>query len=116
MTHLYVTSGDDYASSSALTVNATDAAGAALDLTGWTLTFAVSRRGVAAFTAKTVGSGITVPTQTGGDVGVAYITLDAADTASLAGNYEWELQGVSGGKIRTLDSGRLHVAPDLITA
>lgn len=115
MTHLFVTSGDDYASASALTVNATDGAGADLDLTGWTLTFSVKRSpDTSALVTKTVGSGITVPTQTGDDVGVAYITIDAADTASLAGAYLWELEGVSGGKTRTLDAGRFHVAPDLV--
>lgn len=42
--------------------------------------------------SKSIGSGITVRSpQTGDDLGVCDVVIDAADTSSLAGVYRWDL-------------------------
>lgn len=120
MTNLYITSGDDYADSRALTITVTDPAGAAVDLTATDLTFMVKASRTDAdedaLITKTLLDGIELATQSGDTEGVAYLTLEAADTEALDGRYRWELQGEDSDGTITLAGGVLFVEPDLITA
>jgi hypothetical protein len=121
MSGLHVTSGDAYgldgSNDRRLIVRVTKD-GANVDLTDVDLTFMVKNRrsdedDEALFT-KTIGSGITLATQTGDTIGKAYITLTEANTESLAGRYFWELEADDAVGKLTLASGEFRVASDMI--
>ena len=117
MSNIYVTSGDDYLDTRRLTVTVLDSAGAAIDLTGAELTFAVKRRASddTALIEKTVGAGIEIASPQSGDTkGKAYIEVAAADTDDLRGNYRWELEGEDAVGHATLASGGFYVTEDLV--
>ena len=115
MSNLTVVSGDAYTGVRRLVVTVTDTAGAAVDLTGATLTFMAKRRRSddddAAVISKTPE--LASP-QTGATKGVAYIALAEADTATLSGRYLWELSADDAVGVVTLASGNLYVTADLI--
>jgi hypothetical protein len=94
-------------------VSCKDENGAALDLTGMTLTYALSRTAEDAspLITKTIGSGITVISAAGGQI---QIDLLSADTASLLGEYYHELEVVSGPNHNTLFRGKVNFVQDLI--
>jgi hypothetical protein len=122
-TNIYVTSGDQYGINGSddrrITLTVTKA-GVAVDLTGATLKFLVKRRRLDAdadaLITKTTSSGITLASpQSGATKGVAYLTLDEANTDDLSGRYLWELEGDDAvGKV-TLAAGVFNVKADLVT-
>lgn len=78
-----------------LEITATDSDGAAIDLTGATITWTLrTRRGNAATITKTTGSGVTVTDAVGG---VFEVTITDTDTASLNGTYYHEAKIVDSG-------------------
>lgn len=90
------------------------------DITGAALTFLVKVRRLDAdadaVITKTIGSGITV---TNAGLGLATLTLDAADTEALSTDpfYRWELQAVDAtNEVHTLAAGRFVLRDDLVTA
>ena len=97
--------------SKVITVTVTDADGAAVNLTGATISYVIFDDGSATIT-KTVGSGITV---TDAAAGTFTITLAASDTASLAGAYYHECQVTdSSGNISTIFTGTVTMNEDMI--
>jgi hypothetical protein len=120
MANLYLTSGDDYAGVRALVITVTDPdTGDTIDISATDMTFMVKEnRGDAdedALIAKTTPTDITIANpQTGATKGLAYLTIDAADTVGLAGRYRWELEGDDSGGVITLADGVLFVKGDLI--
>lgn len=121
MTVLVLRQGDAYSGVRRLVVTAVDSAGAALDLTGLTLDFAVfqSRRDSDAILEKSTAApgGITLATpQSGATKGVAYIAIDEADTEDLdTGDFMvYELQSTDSEGPVTLDAGRFVLLPQLI--
>lgn len=99
-----------------IAVTVTDSStGAAVNLTGATMTWALAdTAGATARLTKTSADGdITVG---GASSNVATVTLTAADTAGLAGVYVHELQVVDGdGKTYTVYQGTLRITPDVVT-
>lgn len=82
------------------------------DLTGCSATFIVKDGSTTLFT-KTVGSGIAVDTAEDGRL---LITLSAANTSSLIGNYPYELRvTLADGTIATTTTGTITVL-DTLTA
>lgn len=114
---LTIRQGDAYSGDRRLVVTALDAAGAALDLTGITLDFAVfaSRRASTAIIEKATGDGITLASpQTGATKGKAYIAIDEADTTDLdPGDFMvYELQSTDSEGPITLATGRFVLLPE----
>jgi hypothetical protein len=76
--------------------------GQPVDLTGAVISF-VFYNGGSAYApiqfSKTVGNGITIPTQTGANIGVFTVQLLSTDTQNLAGQYYYQcavtLDGIS---------------------
>ena len=91
----------------------TDAAGAAVDLTGATITWALATKlGGTTLLTKTIGAGITV---NGASAGQFYVAVDPADTASLAGTYYHEAEVVDAlANKATVAVGTLTVIQDQI--
>lgn len=121
MTNLHIVSGDDYMNVRRLTITVTDVDGSPVDISNTDLTFMVkASRADAdddALITKTTPSDIEIALpQTGATEGVAYLTIEAADTDTLAGRYRWELQGDDAAGTITLADGVLFIDPDLITA
>ena len=121
MANLHVRSGDDYLNTRRLIITVTDReTGEAVDISSTDLTFMVKSSrlddDVDALITKTEISGIEIAApQTGATKGVAYLSLEAADTASLDGRYRWELEGEDAAGVITLADGVLFVLSDLIT-
>ena len=96
----------------------TTSAGAAQDVTGWSFKFTVKSSlddaiGSALFQKTTGGGGIALTTPLSGIVDV---TLSAADTAAMAGNYYYDMQGTdTGGLIKTVREARFIVAKNVTT-
>lgn len=68
-----------------INVTVTDAAGAAVNITGATIKWSLKRnKSTSAALTKTTSSGITI---TSGSGGIFQISIDAADTTSLLGDY-----------------------------
>lgn len=121
MANLYIVSGDDYADTRRLTITVTDPDGVAVDLSATDLTFMVKESrvdlDVDAVITKTTPTDIELASpQSGTTKGIAYLTLEAADTATLEGRYRWELEGDDAEGVITLAAGTLFIEPDLITA
>jgi len=98
--------------------NQTDAAPE--NITGATMTFAISKPSAgsstpapagAALVTKTVGAGIVLVTPASGR---ANVTLAPADTAALKGTYYYELQVVLGGVTSTVAFGSVLIYNDLV--
>lgn len=105
-----VFSGDDLD----LNVTVTDAADAALDLTSASsIIWRLSRHvGATADLTKSVGSGVTVTDPVNG---LLTVTIDAADTASLVGNFYHELEIVNqANKKSTVLHGLFEIVQDAI--
>ena len=107
-------SGDDRV----LEVSITDSANAALNITGATVTWALSRAVAdkvepkgAAIVTKTVGSGITLTNPSGG---VLQVAIAETDTDDLAGTYYHEMQLVLSGDTSTVMYGTVTIKKDLI--
>lgn len=121
MSTLTLTRGDDYAGDRRLVITVVDADDAPLDLTGMDLTFAVYASGgsTTAEISKTTDSGIALASPQSGDtLGLAYITIDSADTASLVPGRmrKWELEAEDGDGKVTLARGVFVLEADSITA
>lgn len=117
-TAIHVTSGDAYklaGSDDRRLIITVTKAGAAVDLTDTVLTFMVKRRPSDDDSVAVITKTPTLASpQTGGTEGVAYITLNEADTADLAGRFYWELSAVDAVGTITLADGGFYVAVDLI--
>lgn len=113
MTTSSMYSGD----SVSIAVTVTDSTtGAAVNLTGATLTWALATApGATATLTKTSGAGeITV---SGASSNVATVALQPADTAGLGGLYTHELQVVDGASaVYTVYQGELLILTDVVTA
>ena len=101
-----------------LNITAQTSTGTALNLNGATITWQLfPLGGGTALVTKSIGSGITV---TDASNGVFQVKIDPADTASLAGSYNHEVQIVdTDGNVLTprnvgLSPGVLEIAADLI--
>lgn len=120
MANLHIVSGDDYADTRRLVITVRDEDGQPVDLTSTDLTFMVKSSrlddDVDAVMTKTTPVDIELAVQSGDTEGKAYITIEAADTATLEGRYRWELEGADAEGTITLASGVLFIEPDLITA
>lgn len=84
--------------------------GAALDLTGWTMSARLGYEGNKALVTKTVGSGITVTDAAAGELTV---TFDAADLDRVARVYDFELRRTGSGTERVLVTGKLSLSSSL---
>lgn len=93
--------------------NATDNSGAAVNLTGASITFVLRQDEVTGpiVVTKTVGSGITIPTQTGQDVGVFRVTLQSADTTNISGTLYMQATIVLSGVKLAVVFGPVAVQP-----
>lgn len=108
-------SGDDRV----LTVTVLDSAGSAVNITGGTITWALSKqaadavepKGDALITKSTSVGGVTI---TDGPNGQCSVTLVEADTADLAGTYYHEMQVVLSGDTSTVLYGTATIKKDLI--
>lgn len=91
-----------------LTFAVKDSAGVAQDLTAATIKFHISRdEGVAALITKSIGSGITVPTPTDGNIVVA---MAASDTATICGELYFQVIVTDGsGNISVVAHGDLTI-------
>ena len=111
MTVLTINQGDTIS----LTVAVVSPAGAAVDLTGSTLTFVVKRNpsDTTAVLTKTSPTGITIAAGTGG---TATVNIAPVDTEpGPTGVFVWEIEGTdSGGNITTLAGGSLLIVETLI--
>lgn len=123
MTNIYVKSGDAYLSGGALgdrrILLTITKAGALRDLTGVDLTFMVKRRPSdadedALITKVTPTEIALAADQTTTGKGLAYLSLEEADTASLLRRYRWELQAEDAAGPITLAGGGFYVEADLI--
>ena len=92
-----------------------DQNGAAINLTGASLTWAAYPAGTAktgapvAFLTKTVGSGITVISAPAGTIELAFTPVQTVDKA---GSYPWELELVeAGGDTWLAGSGTMRISP-----
>jgi hypothetical protein len=111
-TALEIVSGDDMV----IEVTVTDRnTGAGVDLTGASARFAIAMRGsLKTVCTKATGSGINV---TDPEDGILEVELVAADTESLAGTYDYELQVVdASGNRSTPLYGTIAIRRDIITA
>jgi len=105
--------------SKVLQVTVKDEAGVAINITGATFTWALSKKKSSGgfsptlLLTKTVGSGITLVTPASGRLDIALLP---ADTDALKGSYYQELQMVdtATNKSTVLD-GTITIDPDLIT-
>lgn len=99
-----------------IAVTVTDSTtGAAVNLTGATLTWALATApGATALLTKSSTDGdITV---SGASSNIATVALEPADTAILGGVYTHELQGVDGaGAVYTMYQGELYIMADVVT-
>jgi len=101
-----------------LEVTVNDSSGSAVDLTAATFTWAMSKksnsavapRGAALLT-KALASGVTLIDAATGRID---ITLDPADTESLAGTYYHELQMTDTGVVSTVLYGSVTIVKDLV--
>jgi hypothetical protein len=92
-----------------LNVSIVNRRGAAQPLSGATFTYAVRDKpgGTLAFTAKTLGSGITVVSEAGG---LIQVTIASADTTGLEErDYYHELEMVIGTNVATVFDGTFQV-------
>ena len=97
-----------------LEVTITDSDGAAVDLTGATISYVLQRNvnSAAATISKTTDDGISITDASGG---VFQITLDASDTASLSGSYYHECQITdASGNASTVFTGTVTMKDDAI--
>lgn len=121
MSNIYVESGDAYLEERRLVVTVTDA-GVGVDLTGVSLVFMVKDRrsdddDEALIDKSTDDLEIEIASpQSGATLGVAYVGLDPADTADLAGRYYWELEGTDSIGATTLARGSFYVEADLVVS
>lgn len=117
---LSIRRGDDYTGARRIVASVVDGAGAPTSLTGTALTFMVKRSlndaDSLALLSKTVGSGITLASpQSGATLGVAYIALASADTASLSpGSYTYELEGEDAVGVVTLVQDIFELLADVV--
>lgn len=116
--NIRVTSGDAYKLAGSddrrLLVTVTKS-GAAVDLTDTVPTFMVKRRPSDDDSAAVITKTPTVASpQSGATEGVAYITLNEADTADLSGRFYWELAAEDAVGTITLAAGGFYVTADLI--
>ncbi|MEE8551512.1 MAG: hypothetical protein V3T08_09705 [Gemmatimonadota bacterium] len=100
-----------------------DANGAAIDITGGTFRWGLSKLSQEALgegkvkpqgdalVTKTLGLGITLTAPT---LGQLRVTLDPADTASLKGDFYHELEMVLAGATSTVAFGRIDIKKDLL--
>ena len=111
ITNFVMTAGDD----KTLVVTVKDANGTAVNITGASIKWQCARSfGKASDISKTTSSGISI---TDGANGVFTVTLTAANTESLRGNFYHEAQLTdSGGAISTVLFGTMKVNPALIEA
>jgi hypothetical protein len=98
-------------------VTALDADGAALDITGATITYAISpadEPGGTAVVTKSTADGITI---TDAAAGTFTITIDAGDTAALeTADYHHEVQVTTAdSKVYTILRGKISALADQIT-
>lgn len=93
--------------------NVTDNNGSAVDLTGAAIVLILRRDEVTGpiVTTKTVGSGITIPTQTGADLGVFRATLAAIDTTDISGTLYMESRVTLSGVSLAVVYGNVAVSP-----
>lgn len=113
--HFEMISGD----TATITVTVDDGAGGVVDLTGATVTFAMSkdkpgsRFNATAKITKTVGDGVTLTDPTNG---VMTVALDAADTDDLSGRYHYEIEVTdTSSNVATVTTGIITIKPDLVT-
>lgn len=118
---LTIRRGDAYAGGRRLVITARSAAGTLRDLTGITLKFMVKRHrndadAGALISKATGGQGITAASpQSGGTLGLAYVAINAADTANgPVGRFYAELASTDSDGAWTLWSGSIDIVADLI--
>lgn len=98
----------------AITVTVKDRDGDVVDITGATINWQAAKNphATATLTKATGGSGISITSGTGGQF---RITIDAADTANLSGDFYHEAQVTfSDGTIATVLTGKMTITPALI--
>lgn len=97
----------------ALDFSIVDAAGDAVDLTGATVRWQMSRSVQAtAILSKSVGSGITVTNAAGG---LFTVDLAPADTVDLAGTFYYEAEIIDASdNVSTVRTGQIKILPGLI--
>jgi len=104
-----------------IAVAAVKADGSPLPLAGYTLRFSAKERlsdddTDAVISKMSPDNGIAIDDEPGG---LATVTLAASDTEAFAGprTLVWDIQmAAATGEVKTLDSGRLYVAPDVTRA
>lgn len=97
--NLSIYQGDTYSH----TVTFQDGTGAALDVSGVTFTASIETTAGAATASFTVGTGSAAS-------GIITLSLSSSTTGGItAGDYVWDLQGVSGGATTTYLAGRVRV-------
>lgn len=103
--HLKLKRGDDYS----LVFKRTDAAGVAIDFTGWAFQLEFKRNYDDATVAdlELTGGEITFSTP--------YITANfsSAKTIGLSGSYVYDLRGTYSGKVTTLIQGEVTITPSV---
>jgi hypothetical protein len=119
VTDLEITRGDDETLAILVTDPDAEPANDPLDLTGAALTFMVKRRPTDddddALLTKVTPTEIAIDPDQTTNTGQATIAITPDDTGDLAsGNYYWELESLLGGDVKTLASGRIRIAADLI--
>ncbi len=88
--------------------------GAVVDITGATIKFGVyAKVDDAEQFVKTVGSGIVIVS---GPAGTFEVTLDAPDTAALAGLYNYEAEMILSTLPRTVMVGTINIKKDRVNA
>lgn len=95
-----------------------DSAGVAQNITGWAFSFTV-KAGLddpiaSALFQRTVGAGIALTTPLSG---ILTVSIASANTAAMAGNYVYDLQGVdTGGLIHTVRLAKFMVRKNVSTS
>jgi uncharacterized membrane protein len=109
MTDFTMYAGD----SKTLAVTVRDADNVVVDLSGYTITWALSASVYDAepLVSKTIGSGITVVDAAAGRFNV---TIDPDDTADLRGAYYFEAEIVLSGSVTTVLTGTATIVASLI--
>lgn len=97
--NLEIYQGDTYTH----TVTFQDADGVAIDVSGYTFTGSIETTAGAAVASFTIGTGSAAS-------GTITLSLTSSTTAGIsAGDYVWDLQGVTGGTTTTYLAGRVRV-------
>ena len=118
MAALTMTRGD----SATITVTVVGGDGEPVDLTGKTLRFTAKASPAdaqaEAIIAKSTDAGITHQAQTGATEGLADVTIDPADTVTVAAYpvaFVYDVQLTDGANTYTTETGSLVVRPDITT-